>query len=143
MKYCYPGKDFVSILEEEFLDEIFGGRNEHFLPVFEDQYISNGGQLHELICGHDRLIFDVRAAMYKKFASEGKKVGQISHPYDMAGVLVAEEYGIIVTNLDGTPFDAPLDMTYDVDWIGYSNKAIRVQCESILRSIMKSHGLLK
>jgi fructose-1,6-bisphosphatase/inositol monophosphatase family enzyme len=142
VKYCYPGKDYVSILEERFLDQIFADKKEHFLPVFEDQYISSGGQLYELICGHDRLIFDIRGAMYAKFKREGRKVGQVSHPYDMAGVLIAEEYGIVVNNLDGTPFDAPLEMTYDVDWLGYSNKNIQNQCEGILADLMKAEGLI-
>ena len=80
--------------------------------------------------------------MYAKFAREGEKTGQISHPYDMAGVLTAQEAGLIITNLDGTPFDAPLDMTYDVDWIGYANESIRQQCEPILQKIFKEEGFI-
>lgn len=142
VKYCYPGKDYVSILEERFLDQIFADREEHFLGVFEDQYISSGGQLYELICGHDRLVVDIRGAMYAKFKREGRKVGQVSHPYDLACVLIAEEYGVVVNNLDGTPFDAPLDMTYDVDFIAYSNRQIQNQCEGLLLDILEEQDLL-
>ena len=89
------------------------------MPVFEDQYISSGGQLYELICGHDCFVGDLRASMYELFKKQGRRKGQICHPYDMAGLLVAKEAGLHVTDIHGNEFDAPLNTTDEVDWFGY------------------------
>jgi hypothetical protein len=135
-KFCYPGKDFIANVEEALLDELYGLNKSEFLPVFDDQYISSGGQLYELICGHDRFVGDFRASMYSLFRKQGRRSGQVCHPYDMAGVLIAEEAGVIVTSLKGTVFDAPLNTTAAVDWFGYSNASIRLEIEAKLQSIL-------
>ena len=140
-KFCYPGKDLIARVEERFLDQLFSKRDEEFLPVFDDQYISSGGQLYELIVGHDLFTVDFRASMYKKFKSDGKKQGQVCHPYDMAGLLIAQEFGLIVEDAQGNPFDCGLSTNIAVDWIGFANKSIRNQCRSILHEILEKEGL--
>lgn len=141
-KFCYPGKDLISRIEEKMLDQLFGNRKEEYLPVFDDQYISTGGQLYELICGHDRFTADFRASMYRKFAEEGKSSGQVCHPYDMAGFLVAEEAGILITDAKGDPFNSPLTTDYNVDWVGYSNEEIKKQCEPSLLTLLKEESII-
>jgi hypothetical protein len=141
-RFCYPGKNVISQIEEDLLDVLFGNSKDSFLPVYDDQYISTGGQLYELICGHDRFVADFRGALYEKFRREGKKSGQVCHPYDMAAALIGIEMGLILTNLDGTPFDAPLEMTYEVDWIGYANESIKRQIENPFHEILKKNLLL-
>lgn len=141
-KFCYPGKDLIGRIEEKMLDRLFGNRTEEYLPVFDDQYISTGGQLYELICGHDRFTADFRASMYRKFTEEGKRNGQVCHPYDMAGLLVAEEAGILITDAKGEPFNTPLTTDFNVDWIGYANKDIKKQCEPILLALLRDESII-
>ena len=141
-KYCYPGKDLIAKIEERFLDRLFAGRKENFLPVFDDQYISSGGQLYEIINGHDRFTVDFRASMYRLFQSLGKKQGQVCHPYDLAGVLVAREAGVIVETLDGEPFDCSLTTDQCIDWVAYANESIKKQCRETLYELLKEEGIV-
>ena len=41
--------------------ELIGSLENHKTALFDDQYISTGGQLYELMMGHDRMIADVRS----------------------------------------------------------------------------------
>lgn len=57
----FPGtKQAASWLEERLFDEVVGEHAAGVPLVFEDQYISSGGQLYELMVGHDRFIADLR-----------------------------------------------------------------------------------
>ena len=50
----------------EFLaDELIGPADVTRATVFDDQYISTGGQFYELIVGHDRFNADLRPVFYK------------------------------------------------------------------------------
>jgi hypothetical protein len=111
--------------------------------IFEDQYISTGGQLYEMLMGHDRFIADIRNILYKKLAKEGKKPGHVCHPYDICTKMIASEAGIIITDVYGTRLDAPLDVLSPVDWIGYANANIRAEVEPILQHLLKKYGLLE
>ena len=141
-RFCYPGKDLISRIEEKFLDKLFEEREEEYLPVFEDQYISTGGQMYELICGHDLFTADFRASMYRHFTSVNKKQGQVCHPYDIAGLLVAQEAGVDVIDLKGKNFDCPLGTEHNIDWVGFANLHIREQCEGLLLSILKDENIV-
>jgi fructose-1,6-bisphosphatase/inositol monophosphatase family enzyme len=92
---------------------------------FEDQYISTGGQIYELIAGHDRFVADLRPL----FEAEGTPTGLCCHPYDLCTELIAREAGVIVTDEKGEQLTAPLAVEPDVAWIGYANQAIRAQIE--------------
>ena len=95
---------------------------------FEDQYISTGGQLYELMAGHDRFIADLRPM----FTKTGSNIGLCCHPYDLCTELIARESGVIVTNEQGERLDARLAVEPDVSWIGYANEGIRAQIEAVL-----------
>lgn len=88
--------------------------------VFNDQYISSGGQLALLALGAYRSIVDPRTTV-------GERTGrptQTAKPYDMAGAaLVAIEAGCVVTDPLGQPLDFPLDATTAVDFAGFHNQA--------------------
>lgn len=137
-KYCYPGKPLIAEIEESLLNKIFVDREECFLPVFDDQYISSGGQMYELIVGHDCMVGDFRAMMYQALSRKGSASGQVCHPYDLAGLLVAQKAGVIVTDVEGREFDSTLEMTKAVDWLAYANKAIQQQVEPILLNLLES-----
>ncbi len=68
---------------------------------FEDQYISSGGQLYELMAGRDRFVADLRPLMEKTLARRGLALGICAHPYDLSTELIAREMGVIVTDRDG------------------------------------------
>lgn len=96
---------------------------------FEDQYISTGGQLYELMAGHDRFVADLRPL----FERSGANLGLCCHPYDLCTELIARELGVIVTDEHGEPLTAKLAVEPDVAWVGYANQDIREQIERHLQ----------
>lgn len=102
--------------------------------IFDDQYISTGGQLVQLLTGRDRCVLDLRPL----FAQSSRCTGKVmtAHPYDLAGLLVAQEAGIILTDGSGATLDAPLNVTGEVHWCGYANAAIRSLVEPIVREFL-------
>ena len=107
---------------------------------FEDQYASTGGQLYELMAGHDRFIADVRPLLRPLLASRGLPPALACHPYDICGALIAQECGVIVTDAEGSPLDAPLDIEAEVAWVGYANRQIRAQIEPLLQQALRERG---
>ncbi len=101
--------------------------------AFEDQYISSGGQLYELMVGHDRWIGDLRPLVEPVLRARGEALGLCAHPYDLSTELIAREAGVIVTDEAGGRLNAPLDVFSELAWIGYANEAIRAQVEPALR----------
>lgn len=133
------GKEIFAAMEEELAREIIGGLEQSKTALFDEQYLSSGGQLYELMTGRDRLLVDVRGLLYERFAREGKAVGHACHPYDLCTVLIAEESGVEISGVDGQPLNAPLDTTTDVSWIGYANADIRREVEPTLQRLLAKH----
>lgn len=139
----FPGvRDELAAIDEEITREAIGPVKPGKAQCFEDQYISSGGQLYELIAGHDRFVADLRPLMEKVVASRGQRLGICCHPYDMSAALIAEEMGVIVTDLAGQPLNAPLNVTDDVGWAAYANGRIRAQIEPALQGALRRRGLL-
>jgi fructose-1,6-bisphosphatase/inositol monophosphatase family enzyme len=109
---------------------------------FEDQYISTGGQLYELMIGHDRFIADLRPLFEKSLSKRGLSLGLCCHPYDLCTELIARELGVIVTDELGKQLKAKLAVEPDVAWIGYANRDIQNQLESLLQAEFKTRNLL-
>lgn len=88
--------------------------------IFDDQYISSGGQLVLVALGTYRGVVDARHAL-------GEIAGdptQTAKPYDMAGAaLIAREAGCVVQSPDGSALDFPIDVTTPVDFAAYHNEA--------------------
>jgi hypothetical protein len=105
--------------------------------VFDDEYISTGGQLYELIVGHDRFIADLRPLFQSALSTAGEVPRISPHPYDLCTELIAREAGVIVTDERGEPLCYSLDIRTDCNWIGYANTAIRDQIEPKLQAILK------
>jgi fructose-1,6-bisphosphatase/inositol monophosphatase family enzyme len=110
--------------------------------AFEDQYVSTGGQLYELLMGHDRWIADLRPLVEPLLRARGLALGLCCHPYDLCTELIAREAGLIVTDEQGRQLTAPLNVETDVAWIGYANRTIEQQVAPVLRAILSEHGLL-
>ncbi len=135
-RFFPPGKALLAEIEEKLvlsLAEVQPGK----ALVFEDQYISSGGQLYELLCGHDRFVADLRTALYRQLQQQGTVSGLCCHPYDVCAALIGEEAGIHITGISGQPLNVPLNLTHSVDWIGYANAEIRQEVEPVLQQIFR------
>jgi hypothetical protein len=129
----FPGtKELASRLMERIVDACLPpeGRDASGLGiVFDDQYISTGGQFYELIMGHDRFIADLRPFFYRV---RGVPVSLCVHPYDVATALIATEAGVQLTDGLGGPLDGPLDITTPLAFAAYANATLRAQIEPVV-----------
>ena len=58
----FPGlRAELAALDDEIAAAVLGPPVPGKAQLFEDQYISSGGQLYELVIGHDRFIADLRS----------------------------------------------------------------------------------
>ena len=138
----FPGaREELAAIDEEIVRGALGPVRHGKAHCFEDQYISTGGQLYELIVGHDRFVADLRPLLEKHLAARGESLGICCHPYDLATELIAREAGVIVTDPAGAPLRAPLDVESDVAWVGYANASIRRQIEPLLHGALDRRGL--
>ena len=132
----FPGTGGAALaaIERQVMDAALGEARTGIPASFEDQYICNGGQLYELIAGHDRFVADLRPLL--------PDFGRLcAHPYDLATTLIAQEAGVQVTDpVTGAPLDAPLDATSPVAWAAYANPAIRALVEPALRTALAHMG---
>jgi hypothetical protein len=121
---------------EEIAENNLGALNPNSADIFDDQYISTGGQMVELILGHDRFCCDLRPLFYDILTKESGQLvrGLECHPYDVVGVLVAQEAGVIITDGLGEPLDGPLDVDHGMHWCGYANTALREKIERVIQS---------
>lgn len=140
-RFFPPGRDLLAKIEDELIETLLPERAEGKAVIFEDQYISSGGQFYELLMGHDRFTADIRTLLYRKLAQQGRRAGHVCHPYDVCTQLIATEAGLIITDAFGQPLDAPLDVLSPVDWIGYANEKIRQEVEPVLQRLMRKYGL--
>lgn len=135
------GKEMVSAIEEELVRELGGLRADRSV-VFTDQYLSTGGQWYELIVGHDRFNGDLRGRMIERGIPKGAVPGLAGHPYDCCVELIAREAGVIITDLEGNPFDAPLDTESPMSWLAYANQTLRDKLEPVMQRLLRKHGLI-
>lgn len=139
----FPGaRDVLAAIDEDVVRAVLGNPREGKAQCFEDQYISTGGQLYELMAGHDRFVADLRPLMGAVMVDRGLDLSICCHPYDLCTELIARELGVEITGVNGEPLDAPLDVHTDVAWIGYANERIRRQIEPALRAALNSRGLI-
>ena len=139
----FPGvREELAAIDEEIVRGALGPPREGKAQCFEDQYISSGGQLYELLSGHDRFVADLRPLLSPVAATRGFPLGICAHPYDLATELIARELGVLVTDERGRRLSCPLDLESNVVWVGYANEAIRAQIEPLLREALVRRGLL-
>lgn len=141
-RFVPGGRDELAAIDDEIMAELLGPVQAGKAMVFEDQYICTGGQLHELICGHDRFNADIRPLLDQMLARRGEELGLSVHPYDICTLLIAQEAGVVVTDGRGAPFDVRLDVTGKCDWAGYASEALRQHVEPALQNALRRRGLL-
>jgi fructose-1,6-bisphosphatase/inositol monophosphatase family enzyme len=124
-KFFVPGKADLAALEAELFRRL-GSQD-----VFDDEYISSGGQLHELLTGRDRFVADLRPLI-----APG---AHACHPYDVCTAMLLEEAGGVVTDPWGGPLDAPLDTTSPIAWVGYANPTLASSIGPVLAELVDEH----
>jgi fructose-1,6-bisphosphatase/inositol monophosphatase family enzyme len=140
----FPGaRAELAAIDDTVVERVLGPSHAGQALAFEDQYICSGGQLYELLMGHDRWIADLRPLVEAILNARGQALGLCCHPYDLCTELIAREAGLIITDEHNKPLAAPLDVTTNMSWIGYANKAIYEQVAPTLTAILEQRGLLQ
>ena len=131
----FPGtKVLAGEMMEYLVQHLVGKADVTRATVFEDQYISTGGQFYEMIVGHDRFNADLRPIFYRL---QNQPEGLCCHPYDCATLLIAEEAGVLITDALGNPLDGPLDCTTGLSWAAFANDDLRMAIEPLMAQFLQ------
>ncbi len=136
------GRAILATIDDELMLRVLGPGEPGKVQAFEDQYICTGGQLYELLMGHDRWIADIRPLLADWMRTHGQVLRLCCHPYDLCTELIAREADIIVTNEYGERLAAPLDVTTNMSWLGYANQHIYRQVNPTLHALFHEHNFL-
>lgn len=137
VRFFPDGLQLTAAIEEALWQSVYPDATGGSPVVFNDQYISTGGQLYELIMGNDRFIADIRPAV---FSALNLPASLACHPYDLAAMLVAQEAGVCIENpFTGQPVNAPLDTTTPVAWAAYANTNIANALRLPLQAAITKH----
>lgn len=132
-KFFPEGKTHLARLEESLWAALSCLGASPTPLVFDDQYMTTGGQIHELMVGHDRMIADLRPLVHRRL---GLDAALACHPYDICTGMLLKEAGGVLEDPWGGPLDAPLDTTSPVAWIGFANETLAGQVRPILRRLL-------
>jgi len=136
----FPGnRAELAAIDDEVVAALLGPPPPGKAQLFEDQYISTGGQLYELMSGHDRFVADLRP-LFERERPGGAAL--CCHPYDLCTELIARELGVFVTDEHGGPLAAPLDVSSDVSWVGFANDTLRATVGPHLHHALQRRRLL-
>jgi hypothetical protein len=139
----FPGaRDELAAIDDEVVAEVLGPPVPGKAGCFEDQYACTGGQLYELMAGHDRFVADIRPLMAGVRMARGLPRGLSCHPYDLCTMAIARAMGVVLTDAAGAELDAPMDLDSDVAWVGYANERLRQRVEPALRRALLRRGLI-
>ena len=137
-RFFPDGKALLAKFEEELWHELYpdmaGSAGSPL--IFDDQYISTGGQIYELLAGHDRMLGDLRPLAFAKL---GLNSALVCHPYDICTALLLEEGGGFIEAPDGKPLRVPLDTTSPVAWMAYANRHLAKTVRPVLRRLLARH----
>jgi len=132
-RFLPEGKGLLAQFEEALWERLYG--RSPAPEIFEDQYISTGGQFYELLVGHDRMTGDLRPLA---LAALGRDSSLVCHPYDACTGLILEEGGCRLTDPRGAPLDAPLDCVSPVAWVGFANAELEAHVRPALDALLES-----
>jgi hypothetical protein len=133
-RFFPAGKELLAAIEQTVWERIYGSGTEKEIVIFEDQYISTGGQFYELLSGRDRMIADLRPLVYRHL---GLNLALCCHPYDIAAMLVLQEAGVVLESPDGAPLDAPFDTTSPISWVAYANSDLANVIRPVLKKVLQ------
>jgi hypothetical protein len=132
-RFFPAGKALTALIEQTLWDNLDSRDN----VVFEDQYLSSGGQFYELLTGHDRMIADIRPLVFRKLGIES---ALCCHPYDICSSLILREMNIVIEHPLGGQLTGPLDTISPVSWVAYANDRlaaiVRPAFQEVLRRLL-------
>jgi len=132
VKFFPAGKATAARLEEALWRELYGGTES--VTIFDDQYISTGGQFYELLAGHDRMNGDLRPMILRR---EGIELTLVCHPYDVCTAMLLGEAGVVFEKPGGGVVDTPLDLTSPVAWMAYANEELAELVRPVLWRLLE------
>ena len=141
-RFVPGGRAEMAAIDDALVERLLGPVQPGQAQCFEDQYICTGGQLAELLTGHDRWLADLRALADERARKQGHALGLTCHPYDLCTELIAREAGLRVTDVVGERLASPLDVETGVSWLGCANEHIYAQIAPALRDLLRQYGLL-
>lgn len=125
-KFFPEGKARIAAIEERLWTELYGTTR---IPlVFDDQYVSTGGQVYELLSGRDRMVGDIRPYVIDRSLA--------CHPYDICTGMLITEAGGVFEAPGGGVVDGPLDTTSPVAWMGYANPVLADLVRPVLKRLL-------
>lgn len=125
-RYLADMRPLIARVEADFFARLQRDEGADVRSCYDDQYISNGGQLALLSLGRYRLIADLRAWL----AERRGRPTLTCKPYDCAGaLLVAREAGCAIADALGGPLDFPLDERTPVTFVAWANAGTRARLE--------------
>lgn len=133
-RFFPDGKALLASLEEALWAELHADLPSGSPLIFDDQYISSGGQLYEVLAGHDRFVGDLRPLAFAKL---GLDSALVCHPYDLCTELILTEAGAIVEAPLGGPVKAPLDTISPVSWVAFANQTLAKKMRPVLRRLIR------
>jgi len=142
-RFFSGARDVLAAIDDDISFGVAGPGRAGKAYCFEDQYLSTGGQLYELMVGHDCFQADLRPLLDRILKERGWKTGLCCHPYDLCTELIAREAGVLISDELGGTLTPPLNLNADVTWTGYANSQIRALVEPLLRSALERRGLLR
>ncbi|HJQ22002.1 MAG TPA: hypothetical protein VJ867_16780, partial [Gemmatimonadaceae bacterium] len=140
-RFFQGARDVSAAIDDRVVDRALGAANTDRDQVFEDQYISSGGQLYELMMGHDRWVADVRPLLANELRKRGRPPMLCCHPYDLCTESIARAAGVVVADVHGRRLSAPLDVTTDVAWVGFANDSLRQLVYPALRDALDERDI--
>ena len=140
-RFFSGARDVLAAIDDEISLGALGPGKKGKAQSFEDQYLSTGGQLYELMMGHDRFQADLRPLLRSILKARGLQIGLCCHPYDLCTELIAREAGILISDVAGLPLQAKLNLDAEVSWAGYSNSDIRSCVEPLLQKALLTRDL--
>ena len=132
-RYAPDQRPGIAAIEAAFFARLAEREGADVRSCFDDQYISNGGQLALLALGSYRMIADLRALL----AARRGTPTLTGKPYDVAGAVICpEEAGCVVTAADGSALDFPLDAETPVGFVGWANRETARRLAPHLRAVL-------
>ena len=139
----FPGqRSELAALDDALHERLLGAPQHGVAQAFEDQYISSGGQLYELMAGHDRWVADLRPLFQRQLRQHGRSLGLCCHAYDVCTELIARMVGVVVTDEHGAALALPLDIHADVTWLGFANAALAEAMMPVMQALLRERRLL-
>lgn len=138
--FCYAPamRPEVAALAADFVARLAREEGCDARHVYDDQYISNAGQLALLALGTYRMVADLRPL----FAERCSGPHTSSKAYDCAAaILVAREAGCRLRTAFGEELDFPLDARSPVSFVGYANEPTRARLEPHLLRALSARAL--